>query len=94
MYKQNKIDVDSLKEDQKEVIEINKLILKTQPKFRSDKHNVYTEETDKIALSWNDDRKMQSINSKETYTHGTSKDLVCKKGEIKCDNIMKQYKNV
>ena len=94
MYKQNKIDVDSLKEDQKEVIEINKLILKIQPKFRSDKHNVYTEETDKIALSWNDDRKMQSINSKETYTHGTSKDLVCKKGEIKCDNIMKQYKNV
>ena len=50
MYKQNKIDVDSLKEDQKEVIEINKLILKIQPKFRSDKH-VYTEETDKIALS-------------------------------------------
>ena len=51
MYKQNKIDVDSLKEDQKEVIEINKLILKIQPKFRSDKHNAYTEETDKIALS-------------------------------------------
>ena len=35
MYKQNKIDVDSFKEDQKEVIEINKLILKIQPKFRS-----------------------------------------------------------
>ena len=37
---------------------------------------------------------MQSINSKETYAHGTSKDLVCKKEEIKCNDIMKQYKNV
>ena len=31
---------------------------------------------------------------KEIYTHGTSKDLVCKKEEIKCNNIIKQYKNV
>ena len=36
---------------------------------------------------------MQSINSIETYAYGMSKDLVCKK-EIKCNNIIKQYKNV
>ena len=37
---------------------------------------------------------MQSIDSIETYAHGLSKDRVCKKEEIKCNNIIKQYKNV
>ena len=36
---------------------------------------------------------MQSINSAEIYTYGTSKDLVSKTEEIKCNNIIKQYKN-
>ena len=37
---------------------------------------------------------MQSIDLIETYVYRLSKDLVCKKEEIKCDNIIKQYKNV
>ena len=37
---------------------------------------------------------MQSIDSIETYSYGTSKDLACKKEEIKCNDIIKQYKNV
>ena len=36
---------------------------------------------------------MQSIDSIETYTYGTSKDLVNEKEEIKCSNIIKLYKN-
>ena len=36
---------------------------------------------------------MQSIDSIETYTHRMSKDLVCKKEEINCSNIIKQYKS-
>ena len=36
---------------------------------------------------------MQSIDSIETYPDGTSKDLVSVKEVIKCNNIMKQYKN-
>ena len=39
-------------------------------------------------------KKIQSIDSIETYGHGNSKDLVCKKEEIKCKNIIKQCKNV
>ena len=35
--------VDSLKKDQKEFIKNNKLILKTQQRFRSEKRNVFTE---------------------------------------------------
>ena len=41
----NKIDVDSFK-DNKEFIKNNKLIPKTQQRFRSEKHNVFTEEID------------------------------------------------
>ena len=88
----NKIVVDCLKEDQSEFIKNNKLILKTQQRFRSEKHNVFTEEINKIALSSNDDKRMQSIDSIETYAYGMNKDLVCKKEEIKCKNIIKRYK--
>ena len=38
-------------------------------------------------------KEMQSINSIEMYAYGTSKDLVSEKEEIKCDNIMRQFKN-
>ena len=37
---------------------------------------------------------MQSIDSIKIYSYGSRKDLVTKKEEIKCSNIMKQYKNV
>ena len=36
---------------------------------------------------------MQSIDLIETYAYGTSKDLVTEKEEIKCNNIIKRYKN-
>ena len=35
-----------------------------------------------MALSSNHDKRMQSIDSIETYAYGTSKDLVCKKGKL------------
>ena len=47
----NKIDVDSFKEDNNEFIKNNKLILKTQQRFRNEKHNVFTEEIHEIALN-------------------------------------------
>ena len=37
-----KFDVDSLREDKKEFAK-NKLILKTQQRFKSERHNVFTE---------------------------------------------------
>ena len=71
--------MNSLKEDPKELIKNNKLILKTQQKFRSERHNIFTEEINKIVLSSNDDKIMQLIDSIETYTYDTSKDLISKK---------------
>ena len=46
----------------------------------------------KIALSSND-KRMQSIELIETYVYETSKDLVSEKEEIKCNNIIKPWKN-
>ena len=37
-------------------------------------------------------RKMQSISSIETYSYRMRKDLVSEKEELKCNNIIKQYK--
>ena len=42
-------------------------------------HNIFTEEINNIALSSNEDKRKQSIDSIETYAYGRSKDLVCKK---------------
>ena len=66
--------------------------MKTQQIFESERHNVVTEAVNKICLSSNDDKWMQSIDSIETYSYGLSKDLVSKKEEIKCSNIIDRYK--
>ena len=88
----NKIEKESIKKNQKEFIKNNKSILKIQQKFKSERHNVSTEKINKIALSSNDDKRMQSIDSIEIYAYGTSKGLVSSKEEIKCNNIIKRYK--
>ena len=44
-----------------------------------------------MALSANDGKIIQSIDSIDKYAYGTRKDLVCKKEETKCNNIIKQY---
>ena len=36
------------------------IILKSQQRFKSDCHNVYTEQISKIALRSNDDRRLQT----------------------------------
>ena len=54
--------------------------------FKSEKHNNLTEEINKIALSSNNDKRIQSIDSIESYVYGASKDLVSDKREIKCNN--------
>ena len=47
---EEKIDIDSAKKSHKEFVKNNKLILKTQQRFKSERFNVFTEETNKIAL--------------------------------------------
>ena len=79
----NKIEKESIKKNQKEFIKNNKSILKIQQKFKSEKHSVFTEEIEKIALSSNDNKRMQSIDLIETYAYETSKNVVSDEEEIK-----------
>ena len=57
----------------------NKVILKSQKRFKSDHHNVYTEEINKIALSSNDDKRLQTSDRIKTYPYGTNAFKVCEK---------------
>ena len=69
----------------------NKLtLIKTQQRFKNERHNVFTKEINKISVSSINDKRIESIDSVETYVYGTSKYLVCKKEEIKCNNILKK----
>ena len=45
----------------------NKTIMKLLQRFRSDHHEVYTEEVNKIALSSNDDKRLQTFDRITTY---------------------------
>ena len=49
----------------------NNTILRSQLRFKSDLHNVYTEEVNKIAISSNDDKRLQTFNRVTTYPYGT-----------------------
>ena len=50
----------------------NKIILKSQQRFKSDYHEVYTEEVIKITLSSNDDKRLQRFDKSTTYPYGTN----------------------
>ena len=53
--------------------------MKTQERFKSERHNIFTEEINKISLNSNDEKRMQSFDLIETYAYGTSKDLINEK---------------
>ena len=53
-----------------------KIILKSQQRFKSDHHKVYTEEVNKIALSSDDDKKLQTFDGIETYPYRTTNEML------------------
>ena len=53
------------------------VIRKSQLRFKSDCHDVYTEQINKIALSSNDDKRIQTFDKITTYPYGTSVFKVC-----------------
>ena len=55
----------------------DEIIIKSQQKFRSDHHRVYTEEVNKIALSSNDDKRIQTFDKVTTFLYGTNVFKVC-----------------
>ena len=55
----------------------DKTIIKSQQRFRSDHHRVCTEEVNKIALSSNNDKRLQTSDKVTTYPYGTNVFKVC-----------------
>ena len=80
--------MDSLKKDHKE----------KQQRFQSERNNIFTffnffyYNIYKIALTLNDDKRIQSIDLIDIFEYEASKDLLSKKEEIKCSNIIKLCK--
>ena len=68
-------------ENYKDSLFNDKIILKSQQRFRSDRHRVYTEDVNKIVLSSNDDKRLQRFNKATTYPYGTNAFKVCE-GEM------------
>ena len=54
-------------ENYKDSLLNNKIILKSQQRFKSYNHNVYTEGINKIILSSNDDKRVQTSDRVKTY---------------------------
>ena len=66
-------------ENYKDALFNDKIIIRSQQRFRSYNHKVYTEEVNKIALSSNDDKRIQTYDKVTTFPYGT--------------NVFKVYKN-
>ena len=56
--------------DYKKCLLNDEVILKSQQRFISTKHDVYTENVNKIALSKNDDKRIVSSNKITSYPYG------------------------
>ena len=66
----------------KDSIYKNKITLKSQLRFKSDLHIAYTKEVNKIAISSNDDKRLQRFDKVTTYPYGTNAFKVCESETI------------
>ena len=64
-------------ENYKDCLFNNKTVYRSQERFKSYYHDVYTEEVNKIALSSNDDKRLQTFDRITTYPYGTNVFKVC-----------------
>ena len=56
----------------------NEIILKSQQRFKSERHDLYTKEINKIARSSNDDERLQTFDRITSHPYGTNAGKVCK----------------
>ena len=74
-------------QDYKNCLLNNKVILKSKQIFKSEAHNAYTEEVNKVALSSDDDKRLQTYYIITSYSYGTSAGKVCKTEILRKVNI-------
>ena len=56
----------------------NEIILKSQQRFKSEAHSVYTEEIKKTALRSNDEKRLQTFHRIISFPYSASAGKVCK----------------
>ena len=67
-------------ENYKDSLFNNKTILRSQQRFKSDHHNVYTEEVNKIVLNSNDNKRLQTFELQHIYME----QMLLKYVKVKC----------
>ena len=72
------IKKDLMFDNYSECLKEKKKKLRSQQRFKSDAHNVYTEEINKIALSFNDDKRLIAYDGVTTYPYGIGAGIFCK----------------
>ena len=73
--------------DYKDCLLNNEIVLKSQQRFRSERHDVYNDEINQVALSSNDDKRLQTFDRITSYPYGTSAGKVCKTEPLNKLNI-------
>ena len=73
--------------DYKDCLLNNKIVLKSQKRLKSERHDVYTKEINKVALSINDDKIIQTYDRIKSYPYGTSAGKACKTERLNKLNI-------
>ena len=58
--------------DYKDCLLNNQIVLKSQQRFKDERHDVYTEEINKIPLSSNDDKRLQTFDRITSCPYGTN----------------------
>ena len=66
-------------ESYKDCLFNGEVILKSQQRFKSDHHKKYTEEVNKIELSSDDDKRLQTFDGIERYPYGTTNEMMIAK---------------
>ena len=65
----------------------DKTKMRSQLRFKIDLHNVYTEEVNKIALSSNDDKRLQTLDRITTYPYGSNVFKVCESQMLMVEDL-------
>ena len=73
--------------DYKDCLPNNEIILKSQQRFKGENNNVHTEEINEIALSSNDDKRLQTFDKITSYLYGISARKVCKTELLRQVNV-------
>ena len=72
--------------DYKDCLLNDEIILKSQQRVKSEAHNVYTEEINKIAQRSNDDKRLRTFDRITSYTYRTSA------GKVSQTELLSKYK--